>query len=50
MLKRLASGRFTWKTGQEYAAKQKQHQRHNLKVMSWLPVARSGAVGYEVIY
>ena len=25
--------------------KQKWHQRHNLTVLSWLPVARSGAVG-----
>jgi hypothetical protein len=30
---------------QKYEEKQKWHQRHNLTVLSTLPVARSGAVG-----
>ena len=33
------------KIQQKHGEKQKRHQRHNLAVLSTLPVARSGAVG-----
>jgi hypothetical protein len=33
------------KIQQTHGEKQKRHQRHNLTVLSLLPVARSGAVG-----
>jgi hypothetical protein len=33
------------KKDQRYGEKEKRHQRHNLTVLSLLPVARSGAVG-----
>ena len=30
---------------EKYGEKEKRNQRHNLTVLSWLPIARSGAVG-----
>ena len=41
----LATGLFTWKKELKYGEQQRRHQRHNLTVLSPLPVARSGAVG-----
>ena len=39
------NGPIYLKKNQKYEEKQKWHQRHNLTVLSWLPAARSGAVG-----
>ncbi len=39
-----------WSKRKKYEKKEEWHQRHNLTVLSSLPDARSGAVGYEVIY
>ena len=41
----LATGLFTWKKELKHGEQQRWHQRHNLTVLSSLPVARSGAVG-----
>jgi hypothetical protein len=42
---RFRTGLFTGAIGKKYGEKEKRHQRHNLTVLSPLPVARSGAVG-----
>ena len=45
MFQHLAKEPFTSKKEQKYGEKEERHQRHNLTVLSKLPVARSGAVG-----
>jgi hypothetical protein len=45
MLQSATTELFTRKIEQKYREKEKRHQRHNLTVLSQLPVARSGAVG-----
>jgi hypothetical protein len=45
MFQSLTTGLFTWKKEINKGGKEKWHQRHNLTVLSSLPVARSGAVG-----
>ena len=41
----LTTELFTGTIAKKYEEKEKWHQRHNLTVLSLLPVARSGAVG-----
>jgi hypothetical protein len=45
MFQHLAKEPFTSKIEQKHGEKEERHQRHNLTVLSRLPVARSGAVG-----
>jgi hypothetical protein len=41
---------YVCKNRKKSGEKEKWHQRHNLTLLSSLPVARSGAVGYEVYF
>jgi hypothetical protein len=45
MLQRFRTGLFTGAIEKKYGEKEEWHQRHNLTVLSVLPVAISGAVG-----
>jgi hypothetical protein len=42
---RFRTGLFTGAIKNKYGEKEEWHQRHNLTMLSYLPVARSGAVG-----